>query len=333
MNEKRKNIIIGSLFLIFIIIIAVVIMLICFAGDNNVDKTPTIDEMTSNTEDITDVTVQKPQNTTQAETISTEKQSEIQTDNTNITDATMSVSIATDLLTEPITTPITQLPTENLTNPQTVPTEITPTEPPTQSNDTDELISIISSSGYSLENIEEQNINQIVIADTYGSQADIYLFTKNGDIWVNENLDCTGYIGSAGIGEKQNSFDNITPYGLYSIKDAFYINEQPSTWLNTFRITEDTYWVDDVESSIYNQKTEGEQDWKSAIHMIDFPEYEYGCVIGYNTDYPAEKSMGAGIFMNCGSSPTNGSIALPKDNMISYLNILNSGKNPYILIF
>lgn len=308
-------------------------MLICFASDNSIDKNPIIDETTSNAEDITDVTVQKPQNTTQSETISTEKQSEIQTDNSNVTGATMSVSIATDLLTGPTTTPITQLPTEQPTNLETIPTEITSTEPPTQPNDTEQLISIISSSGYTLENIEEQNINQIVIVDTYGSQADIYMFTKNDSIWINENLDCTGYIGSAGIGEKKNSSDNITPYGLYSINDAFYINEQPSTWLNTFKITENTYWVDDVESSIYNQKTEGEQNWESAIHMIDFPEYEYGCVIGYNTDYPAEKSMGAGIFMNCGSSPTKGSIALPNDNMVSYLNILNSGKNPYILIF
>lgn len=240
------------------------------------------------------------------------------------TEATMTVSVATELFSTPVATePIT-----------TVATEYVPTEPPTESSTEVVLENIIANSGYTTDTINNLGIEQLMIVDTYGTQADVYLFSSNDGIWSNENIECTGFVGSGGVGEKQGEDDNITPLGLYSIGDAFYTEQQPVTWLNTFRITENTYWINDPESSMYNQKVEGEhnKDWNTAHHMIENTGYKYGCVINYNTN-PIEKGKGSAVFVHCGLNETNGSIALQESDMLAYLEVMNSAKNPHILIF
>lgn len=242
----------------------------------------------------------------------------------NTTEATMTVSVATEVFSVPV-----------VTEPATaVATEYIPTEPPTQGSSEVVLENLIANSGYSVDIINSLGIEQLMVVDAYGTQADVYLFSFSDGIWSNEKVECTGFVGSGGVGKKQNEEDNITPSGLYSIGDAFYTADQPATWLNTFRITENTYWVSDPESSMYNQKVEGElnKDWNKAHHMIENPGYKYGCVINYNIN-PIEKGKGSAVFVHCGLDETNGSIALSEQHILSYLEIMNSSKNPHILIF
>lgn len=235
---------------------------------------------------------------------------------------TMRIEISTEVLenkyaTEKITAP-TEKPTEQPTNPQAL------------------FNRLIKKSGCPIERINAQNTKQLIIVDAYGTEADVYMFEKNNEnIWADMEMKCSGYVGSNGVDQKQMEGDKITPQGLYSIGDAFYINSQPSTWLNTFRITNDTYWVDDPNSAFYNKKVEGVQnkDWNSAEHMIDYyNSYKYGCVINYNTE-PIESGKGSAIFMHCGSDATSGCIAVSEADMLRYLKVLNTAKNPYILIF
>lgn len=66
------------------------------------------------------------------------------------------------------------------------------------------------------------------------------------------------------------------------------MHNAPNTGLTTFKITNDTYRVDDPNSAYYNKRVDGTQnkDWNSAEYMIDHPtEYEYGFVIIILTRY------------------------------------------------
>ncbi|MEE0930365.1 MAG: hypothetical protein UIM53_05145 [Acutalibacteraceae bacterium] len=240
------------------------------------------------------------------------------------TEATMTVNVATEVISIPVATePVT-----------VTATEYVPTEPPTEGSSEVVLENLIVNSGYSVDVINSLGIEQLMLVDAYGTQADIYMFSYNDGLWSSEKVECFGFVGNGGVGEKQSEDDNVTPSGLYSIGDAFYTAEQPATWLNVFRITENTYWVNDPESLMYNQKVEGEQnkDWNIAQHMIENPGYKYGCVINYNTD-PIDKGKGSAIFVHCGTEATNGSVVLSEKDMLAYLEIMNSSKNPHILIF
>lgn len=251
---------------------------------------------------------------------------------------TMSVEISTDFY-NPATDVSPAKPTEpdkaseaaaKPTESDTVATE--PVEPATEYSEMT-FERLIARTNYSLDDINAAGCGQIVVVDAYGAQANIYMFTQEDDVWKSENLKCTGWIGRNGAGEKQSADDGITPSGFYKVGDAFFEGEQPSTWLNTFKITENTYWVTDTESDMYNKKVEADSDeFADAKHMIEDEALKYGCVIEYNT-YDVERSKGCAVFMECGDIPTDGSIAVAEADMLKYLNVLNATKKPHILIF
>lgn len=258
---------------------------------------------------------------------------------TKATAPTITVTQPATIKTEPSspTQSITQNATQNTTQNNTEPyTQAPPTQPSTENAETT-LAQLIINSGYTPTDIEKQEIEQlIVITDgntNSNTEATAYMFSFSDNSWIDENLECAAYVGSGGIGNKQTDSDNITPAGLYSIGEAFYTDTQPSTWLNTFVITENTYWVTDINSEMYNKKVEGElsKDFGSAIHMIEHENNRYGCVINYNTN-PVITGKGSAIFMHCGTGATNGNIALEENNLLEFLKILNSEKNPHILI-
>ncbi|MGN1126474.1 MAG: L,D-transpeptidase family protein, partial [Ruminococcus sp.] len=148
-----------------------------------------------------------------------------------------------------------------------------------------------------------------------------------------ENLSCSGFVGTEGTVTDMSEQISGTPKGFYPIGEAFYIYDAPQTKLNTFQITQNTNWIDDPDSAFYNQRVEGteNQDWNSCEHMIDYADsYAYGFVINYNM--PAEYNKGSAIFMHIGSVPTQGCIATSTENILAYLSKLDCALNPYILI-
>ena len=111
------------------------------------------------------------------------------------------------------------------------------------------------------------------------------------------------------------------------------MHNPPNTGLTTFKITNDTYWVDDPNSVYYNKRMDGTQnkDWNSAEYMIDHPtEYEYGFVINYNTD--AVYNAGSATFFHVRNKPTAGCIGTSREFVLKYLSKLNSSSNLYIYI-
>ena len=172
-----------------------------------------------------------------------------------------------------------------------------------------------------------------MVVISQGSAARISLYENTGAGWTEDAaLNCSGFIGAQGAVTEMSEQVSGTPVGLYSIGEAFYQYNQPVTGLNTFAITEDTYWVDDPDSAYYNRRVIGAEnrDWNSAEHMMDIEGYKYGFVIDYNT--AAEYNKGSAIFFHIGYTPTQGCVAASEDMVLAYLAKLSADRNPYILV-
>jgi len=236
--------------------------------------------------------------------------------------------------TEKYTTPVE---TEPPTVTEPIATELVTQEPITEiPTDNSPLENFLNTTEYTLNSLSERNCQQIITVSSYnGNSADVAMYEQDENgIWQSCHIDTSGYVGSKGVSKNSYEGSYETPYGLYSIGEAFYIEDKPSTNLDSFQITSDTYWIDDPNSDFYNQRQEGyiEGAWNSAEHMIDYYySYQYGFVINFNTD-PIEKGRGSAIFFHCSSSPTAGCVGVPTDKMVEYLNQLDKAKNPYVLI-
>ena len=199
----------------------------------------------------------------------------------------------------------------------------------------EEMEAVLQTSGYTAGQLYESGCRQLVTVSSLDSSAAVirfYYFADN--VWkADENLTCQGYVGRNGVTTDMYEGGQATPFGMYPIGDAFYIYSKPETGLNTFEITENTYWVDDPDSSHYNRRVEGveDKDWNSAEHMIDYASnYEYGFVINYNT--AAAYNKGSAIFFHISDYPTAGCVATSRDMVLSYLASLDASQNPCIVI-
>ncbi|MGN1456571.1 MAG: L,D-transpeptidase [Acutalibacteraceae bacterium] len=211
------------------------------------------------------------------------------------------------------------------------------TPPENLSSQPEELTKYISDYGYSYDNM---NFDHLIVVDTSDSKGTVYCYqqAENGYWWNiagdGKPLTDQCYIGENGADFVITENSKKTPLGFYQLGEGFYIDEKPSTSYPMFKITDDTYWVDDPKSKYYNQKVEGtdNKDWKSAEHMISETDaYKYGIVINYNTD-PVVANAGSAIFMHCKNSTTSGCVAVPEDIMKTILEWLDKDSNAFIFI-
>ena len=197
----------------------------------------------------------------------------------------------------------------------------------------DEMNTALERGGVSLQSLSDIGCCQLVTVSSSDSSAEIRFFSRENNTWTaDDSLTCSGYVGRNGVTADMHEGGSASPFGLYHIGDAFYIYDQPATGLNSFRVTDDTYWVDDPDSAHYNQHMEGtsEKDWNSAEHMIDYDVYRYGFVVEYNT--AAAYSAGSAIFFHISANPTAGCIGTSEPSVLAYLSKLDASENPYILI-
>lgn len=220
------------------------------------------------------------------------------------------------------------------TAPETVPQ--TTTAPPAvtvPSSQPEALSTCLQQGGINYATLETMGCTQLVVVSAKGTWAQIRFFQCASGVWEeNTALICEGSVGNGGVSHNKQEGDEATPAGLHPVTEAFYIHQQPPTGLNAFQITTDTYWVDDPNSVFYNQRVESTagKDWDSAEHMIDYPQYRYGFVVGYNM--PARPAAGSAIFFHIGETATAGCIATNEAMVLAYLNKLDKTCNPHILI-
>ena len=222
-----------------------------------------------------------------------------------------------EALAEPAATEPTA--TEPPTEPVTLPAEPadTPTAPAPEDQPA-ELTALLEPDGITYDMLAEKQCTQLITVEANGNKAGIRMFVCTDGLWQEqEQLKCSGFLGRNGSARNKQEGDGCTPLGLYSIGSGFYIREAPETGLDLFQITKDTYWVDDPHSQFYNQRVEGTEnkDWKSAEHMIDYPEYLYGFVVDYNL--AAETGAGSAIFFHINDNPTAGCIATNEEMVLA----------------
>lgn len=194
------------------------------------------------------------------------------------------------------------------------------------------LIAFLRSADIDLDTLEA---SQLIVVSSEKTDASLYAFEMDpGGAWRQVLGPEEGHVGKNGVTQEKAEGDKKTPAGLFLIPFAFGIQSNPGCALMYQQVTESSCWVDDPNSSFYNQWVEeiGEKDWDSAEHLIDYSEqYAYAMVVGYNMD-PVIPRAGSAIFFHCGNRPTAGCISASEETVLKFMRWLTLGSQPKILI-
>ncbi len=171
------------------------------------------------------------------------------------------------------------------------------------------------------------NHNQLIIVSANGSRADVSMYVKTSSSSWETIVSAYGFVGMEGVGTA-SEYSSRTPAGIFSLSLAFGVNNNPGTSLPYTHVDSSHYWVDDPDSTYYNQFVSTNYispDWSSAEHIVDYPgPYAYAIAIDYNTS--CVKGAGSAIFLHCSNgSATYGCVSVPTQTMITILNNINSG--------
>jgi len=143
-----------------------------------------------------------------------------------------------------------------------------------------------------------------------------------------------GEHGFAEFGEKQEG-DKMTPMGIFPITRAFGRYLFCPSRLPYTRMTKNDIWIDDPASPKYNTLSKLPSDVSHEMMLRKDGLYDYGAVIGYNTN-PVAQGKGSAIFLHVwrdgGKSPTAGCVAVSRTHMMELLSWLSKDREPVILL-
>ena len=226
----------------------------------------------------------------------------------------------------PQETPAASAPAQETPEPTASPEPTAPPEQPPL------LERLATERGVSLDKL---SCDQLVLVAASGSSCRLYAYERGSDgIWV-KVLGTSGHVGKNGVTDSKREGDKKTPAGLYALGFAFGHDDNPNPDYPFRAITSDSYWVDDPDSSHYNQWVEGaaDKDWSSAENLGRIKtEYALAVVVEYNYGSSTVAGKGSAIFLHVGSESTSGCIAIPKSDLKSLIKWLDDDKSPHILI-
>lgn len=169
--------------------------------------------------------------------------------------------------------------------------------------------------------------NILVVSSTKKSNRSVTIsyYQKVSSGWK-QTFKVSGIVGKEGIGKGKEG-DKRTPTGIYSITKLFGIDDNPGTQLPYHKLTGSEYWCG---GPLYNQWVdENTMDHKQCDkindeHLIDYPiNYDYCAALSYNSNNTPGK--GSAIFVHCKKgSYTAGCVAMPKNNMRTFMQGINS---------
>ena len=148
-----------------------------------------------------------------------------------------------------------------------------------------------------------------------------------------------GFVGKNGIMHNRRRNTNTSPAGLWAIGMAFG-NEAPPEHLKLpwRQVTPNSDWVCDEASPYFNTWQERDDPtlipWGDDVeHLENYPSlYAWACVIEFNRPPDVVPNRGCAIFLHCAKAGTGGCIGLRREDMLSVLEWLDCGENPYILV-
>ena len=137
-------------------------------------------------------------------------------------------------------------------------------------------------------------------------------------------------IGRAGIGLKQGEGDGLTPLGTFVVRRVLYRADRmaaPVTRLPLAVLAPDDGWCDAPADPAYNTQIKRPYAASHEALWRDDALYDLIAVLGFNDD-PVVPGKGSAIFLHLARpdySPTEGCIALPRDDLVGLLAALAPG--------
>ena len=157
---------------------------------------------------------------------------------------------------------------------------------------------------------------------------------KNKEYLIVDEFKFKCSIGKKGLKSKKVEGDHCTPIGVFKIGKVYYRPDRvkkPNTILKTKTITKNMGWCDDPYNKKYNKEIVLDKKNKGEKLYRRDSIYDVLIVIEYNTK-KTKPFKGSAIFIHLTKnySPTEGCIALKKNDLLILLKIIN--KNSKIKI-
>ena len=157
---------------------------------------------------------------------------------------------------------------------------------------------------------------------------------KNKEYLIVDEFKFKCSIGKKGLKSKKKEGDKCTPIGIFKIGKVYYRSDRikkVETVLKTKKITKNMGWCDDPYNKKYNKEIVLDKKNKGEKLYRRDNTYDVLIVIEYNTK-KIKPFKGSAIFIHLTKnySPTEGCIALKKNDLLILLKIIN--KNSKIKI-
>ncbi len=137
-------------------------------------------------------------------------------------------------------------------------------------------------------------------------------------------------------GKLKKEGDGNSPAGIFNLSGLFGYEDIHSE-MNSLKVDNRTFCVDDSKSEYYNQIVKLDtvrKDWNSAETMrMKSDVYKFGIFVDYNVK-PAIPNMGSCIFMHIWSGsnkPTAGCTAMKESDILKLIDFLDKKKNPILV--
>ena len=158
---------------------------------------------------------------------------------------------------------------------------------------------------------------------------------KNKEYLIVDEFKFKCSIGKKGLNSKKIEGDHCTPIGIFKIGRVYYRSDRikkPDTSLKTKKITKNMGWCDDPYNKNYNKEIVLNKKNRGEKLFRKDNTYDILIVIEYNTN-KTKPFKGSAIFIHLTKnySPTEGCIALKKNDLLILLKIIN--KNSKIKIY
>ena len=157
---------------------------------------------------------------------------------------------------------------------------------------------------------------------------------KNKEYLIVDEFKFKCSIGKKGLKSKKKEGEKCTPIGIFKIGKVYYRSDRIKkleTVLKTKKITKNMGWCDDPYNKKYNKEIVLDKKNKGEKLYRRDNTYDVLIVIEYNTK-KIKPFKGSAIFIHLTKnySPTEGCIALKKNDLLILLKIIN--KNSKIKI-
>ncbi len=204
-----------------------------------------------------------------------------------------------------------------------------------------ETVMLYVSKGSSV-NTEPYDQKVVVSASPGSSYATLKLYNWKDGEWVS-GFECDATVGQDGISSSNNEGNNCTPLGTFPL--GVVLSEYSvNTNLNTRTVNEDTVICDDENYPEYYNQIFQKYELPSIVHYDRTGEKicsgENNALIfiehngnGFSSSgvIPGKSSAITICGCNYSIAPTYGCIDISSSDMATLLNLLDSGKNPYII--